>query len=82
MPATKTKPPELAGSQGFLYPPLETARGRQSLNYRPKNRVKVDGKMSTNGADSAGNKLANAALLAAFLFGSAAVITAVGFLFK
>lgn len=38
--------------------------------------------MSTNGADSAGNKLANAALLAAFLFGSAAVITAVGFLFK
>jgi hypothetical protein len=36
--------------------------------------------MSETGADKAGNKLANAALLAALLFGTAAIIAAVGVL--
>jgi hypothetical protein len=38
--------------------------------------------MSEEGADKAGNKLANAALVAAALFGLAAIIAAVGVLLK
>ena len=52
------------------------------VNYRPKHRVKVDGQMSELGADKAGNKLANAALIAALMFGSAAIIAAVGLVLK
>lgn len=52
------------------------------MNYSPKHQVKVDGKMSELGADKAGNKLANAAIIAAFLFGMAAIIAAVGMAYK
>lgn len=52
------------------------------MNYTPKNQVKVDGKMSEFGADKAGNKLANAALIAAALFGVAAVVAAFGVAYK
>ncbi|MEW5621390.1 hypothetical protein ABGT18_08645 [Pseudomonas putida] len=52
------------------------------MNYRPKHRVKVEGKMSEEGADRAGNKLANAALIFAVLVGSAAVIAALGHFLK
>jgi hypothetical protein len=47
------------------------------MKYNPKNQLKVDGKMSELGADKAGNKLATAAIIAAILFGAAAVIYAV-----
>ena len=47
------------------------------MNYNPKLQVKVDGKMSEHGADKAGLRLANAAYVAACLFGAAAVIAAV-----
>ena len=38
--------------------------------------------MSEYGADNAGNKLANAAIIAAMLFGMAAIIAAVGVAYK
>ena len=38
--------------------------------------------MSEYGADKAGNKLANAAIIAAMLFGMAAIIAAVGVAYK
>ena len=50
--------------------------------YNPKNHVKVEGKMSEQGADKAGLKLATAANVAAWLFGTAAVIAAVGMALK
>ena len=50
------------------------------INYRPKHRVKVGGQMTPEGADRAGNKLANAALVAAVGFSMAAVIAAFGVL--
>ncbi len=52
------------------------------MNYKPKNQIKVDGKMSEQGADKAGNKLANAAIAAAWLFGLSALIAAVGLAYK
>ena len=52
------------------------------MKYNPKNQIKVDGKMSEQGADSAGNKLANAAIIAAVLFGFAALIAALGVAYK
>lgn len=52
------------------------------MNYNPKHQVKVDGKMSELGADKAGNKLANAAIIAAVLFGFAALIAAAGMAYK
>ena len=52
------------------------------MNYNPKNQLKVDGKMSELGADKAGNKLANAAIIAAILFGFAALIAALGIAYK
>ena len=52
------------------------------MNYNPKHQVKVDGKMSEQGADKAGNKLENAAIIAAILFGSSAIIAAIGMAYK
>ncbi|MNP73350.1 hypothetical protein D3C76_1700520 [compost metagenome] len=52
------------------------------INYRPKHRVKVDGQMTPQGADRAGNKLANAALILAVGLAIAAIIAAVGVLLK
>lgn len=52
------------------------------MKYKPKNRIKVDGKMSEQGADKAGNRLADAAYWAAWLFGIAAVIAAIGLAYK
>lgn len=52
------------------------------MNYNPKNQLKVDGKMSEYGADIAGITLANAAKIAAILFGIAAIISAIGFAYK
>lgn len=52
------------------------------MNYKPKNQVKVDGKMSEKGADKAGNKLASAAVVAAWLFGVSAVIVAIGMTYR
>lgn len=51
------------------------------INYRPKHRIEVGGRMSEAGADRAGNRLATSALIAASLFGTAAVISAVCTLF-
>lgn len=47
------------------------------LNYRPKHRVKVEGHMHPEDAGVVGKRLANAALLAALLFGMAAILYAV-----
>ncbi|MDY6450713.1 hypothetical protein SKM54_04465 [Acinetobacter faecalis] len=52
------------------------------MNYNPKHQVKVDGKMSELGADKAGLTLASAAKIAAILFGTAALISALGFAYK
>ena len=52
------------------------------MKYNPKHQIKVDAKMSEYGADKAGNKLANAAIIAAMLFGMAAIIAAVGVAYK
>ncbi|WP_171501151.1 hypothetical protein [Acinetobacter faecalis] len=52
------------------------------MNYNPKHQVKVDGKMSEQGADKAGITLANAAKIAAILFGASALISALGFAYK
>lgn len=52
------------------------------MNYTPKHQAKVDGKMSEQGADKAGITLANAAKIAAILFGASALITALGFAYK
>jgi len=52
------------------------------MNYNPKHQVKVDGKMSEQGADKAGLTLANAAKIAAILFGTSALISALGFAYK
>jgi hypothetical protein len=43
------------------------------MKYTPKNSIKVDGKMSEQGADTAGKRLATAAVIAAigFAIGSA-----------
>lgn len=49
------------------------------MNYTPKNQMKVDGKMSKEGADIVGKKLGNAALLAAFLFGLSGLLSAIGY---
>jgi len=46
------------------------------MKYNPKHQVKVDGKMNTEDAGKVGNKLANAAYIAAALFGVAALIAA------
>ena len=46
------------------------------INYSPKNQTKVDGKMSEQGADKVGNKLANAVIIFVVLIGSAALIAA------
>jgi hypothetical protein len=35
------------------------------MKYTPKNQIKVDGKMSEQGADTAGKRLATAAVIAA-----------------
>lgn len=40
--------------------------------------MKVDGKMSETGADKVGLRLASAAIIAAWLFGMAALIAALG----
>jgi hypothetical protein len=48
------------------------------MNYTPKNQMKVDGKMSKDGADLVGKELAKAENIAAWLFGFAALITALG----
>lgn len=48
------------------------------VNYKPKHQVKVDGKMNEHDAGKVGNKLANAAMVAAVMFGAAAVIAALG----
>ncbi|MCU4351796.1 hypothetical protein [Acinetobacter ursingii] len=52
------------------------------FNYKPKNQIKVDGKMSEQGADRAGNRLADAAFWAAWLFGCAAIIFTIGLTYK
>lgn len=46
------------------------------MQYNPKHQVKVDGKMNTEDAGKVGNKLANAAFIAAILFGAAALLAA------
>ena len=61
---------------------LARIRGKPYLNYNPKHQVKVDGKMSESGADKAGITLANAAKIAAILFGTSALISALGFAYK
>lgn len=61
---------------------LTGIRGKPYLNYNPKPQVKVDGKMSEQGADKAGITLANAANIAAILFGTSALISALGFAYK
>jgi hypothetical protein len=45
-------------------------------NHTPKSELKVDGKMSEQGADKVGNKLANAAIIFVVLIGFAALIAA------
>lgn len=50
------------------------------FNYRPKHRVKVDGKMHPEDAGIVGKRLANAALIAATGFSLAAMIAALGVL--
>jgi len=52
------------------------------MKYNPKHQVKVDGKMSEQGADKAGNKLANAAITAAWLFGLSALVAALSVAYK
>lgn len=46
------------------------------MNYTPKHQVKVEGKMSAEDAGIVGKRLANAALIAAVMFGLAALIAA------
>lgn len=48
------------------------------MNYKPKNQLKVDGKMSTDGADNVGITLAKAAYIFAVMAGLALLITAIG----
>lgn len=52
------------------------------IKYTPKTGVKVGGKMSEEGADRAGNKLANAAMILAITLGSASIISALALLLK
>ncbi|SEO62263.1 hypothetical protein [Acinetobacter sp. yr461] len=52
------------------------------IKYTPKTQTKVEGQMSEYGADRAGNKLANAAVIAAWLFGLSALIIAIGMAYK
>ncbi len=47
------------------------------MKYTPKNQLKVAGKMSVKGSDEVGRKLALASIIAAILFGLAAVIGSV-----
>ena len=51
-------------------------------DYKPKNELKVGGKMSKEGADKVGLRLANAVIITAILFGASAVITAIGYILK
>ena len=44
------------------------------MKYNPKHQLRIGGKMSEQGADKVGNKLANAALIAACGFVVAALI--------
>lgn len=62
----------------FVSTPIRDMGAKTLINYRPKHRVEVGGKMSEIGADKAGIRLANAALVAAVMFGAAAIIAAVG----
>ncbi len=48
------------------------------INFNLKNKVETKGKMSTEGADSAGKLLAVAALITGFLVGVAMIRFAVG----
>ena len=52
------------------------------MNYNPKHQVKVYGKMSEQGADNSCFFFANAAKIAAILFGASALISALGFAYK
>lgn len=49
----------------------------QHMNYKPKNQVKVGGRMSEKGADRVGNKLANAAIIFASQAGLALILAAI-----
>ncbi len=46
------------------------------MKFNPKTDLKVGGKMSERGADTVGKMLATAAIIAAILFGVAAIIAA------
>lgn len=48
------------------------------IKYNPKHQIKIGGKMSTSGADRVGNKLANAAIIAAVGFAVGFVLIGLG----
>ncbi|MDG6318741.1 hypothetical protein Q7469_12425 [Glaesserella parasuis] len=50
------------------------------IKYTPKHQVKVGGKMSKEGADKVGNKLANAVLILATCLGISALMIAYSYL--
>ncbi|WP_269914005.1 hypothetical protein [Acinetobacter sp. HY1485] len=51
-------------------------------NYNPKSQLKVGGKMSEEGVNKVGLRLANAVIIAVSLFGISAIITAIGCILK
>lgn len=51
------------------------------IKYTPKNQLKVDGKMSTEGADFVGRKLAWAAFILAICGGFCLIMLGISFLF-
>lgn len=52
------------------------------MNYKPKHQIKIGGNMSTSGADKAGLRLANAALILAACWGASALIFALAYFLK
>lgn len=48
------------------------------MKYNPKHQLKVDGKMNEHDAGVVGRRLATAGVIAAILFGAAAIIAALG----
>lgn len=73
---TDSKKPRIAVLGFFVSTLIKRIRMKNLINYSPKNQTKVDGKMSEQGADKVGNKLANAVIIFVVLIGSAALIAA------
>lgn len=51
-------------------------------DYKPKIELKVDGKMSEDGANKVGLRLTNVAMVGVILFGIAAILVAISCILK